>query len=141
MNRIFAPILIAFTFFVMFPSTSFAEQKYFCDIGQFGDGSPGNSKFGLEIQPDRLFKLEDIGKSYARRTEWKKLKASTAEGVTQTLYSSTKEWDHMMVIQGKVKNSLEVHSWHIGFYSSVQAQEEYGVKHYPILHYTNCVSF
>ena len=141
--RILAPILIALTFSVMFFSTSFAGIKYVCDIGQFGDGSPGISQFGLDIQSNTLFRIKDVGKSYAKSVRWKKLEQSEKFGATQTLYSDTKEWRHMMVIQTKEKPSVEVHTWEIRFDvdSIGQAQEKYGIEHYPMFHFTKCVGF
>ena len=138
-------LLTIFTlvFTVMLSSTSFAGQKYVCDIGQYGDGSPGSSRFGLDIQSDKLFKIEDVGKSYAKRVRWKKLEQSEKFEATQTLYSDTKEWRHMMVIQTKGKPSVEVHTWDIRFDvdSIGQAQEKYGIEHYPMFHFTKCVTF
>jgi len=130
-------------FTVMFSTPGFAGQKYVCEIGQFGDGSPGTSRFGLDIQSDTLFKIEDVGESYAKRVQWKKLEEFSYNGVTQTLYSSSKKWKHMMVIKNKGKQSVEVHNWNIRMEVDAigQAQEKYGIEHYPMFHFTKCVTF
>ena len=128
---------------IFFSAPVFAGQKYVCDIGKFGDGSAGISRFGLDIQSDKLFMTKDIGKSYAKRVEWKKLEASTSSGVMQTLYSSSKEWKHMMVIKKKGGQSVEVHTWDIRFEvdSIGQAQKKYGIEHYPMFYFAKCVTF
>ena len=127
---------------ILFSAPVFAGQKYVCDIGKFGDGSAGISRFGLDIQSDKLFMTKDIGKSYAKRVEWKKLEAFTYSGVTQTLYSSSKEWKHMMVIKKKGKQSVEIHTRAIRFEVDFGgAQKKYGIEHYPMFYFAKCVTF
>jgi hypothetical protein len=150
LTTLLAPILLALTFSVMFSTPSFAAQKYFCDNGKFGDGSEDTRNFGIIIEPDRLFLVKDLGKSYENKVEWKFLERTTISPMSQnssetvmTLYSSTQEWRHMMIIKKKKTKSLELHKWTIGRDPDVtgNAQKDYSVDYYSYLFFAKCVSF